>query len=300
MIAFVNAKINIGLQIVNRRADGYHDLQTIFYPVGVLAGTPNNPVQFCDILEVNSNYRGELIVNFTGRTIDCPPEKNLVCRAANLFLDRARQNGLSADVGFTITLEKHLPDGAGMGGGSADAGFVLRMLNDCATQVDSSFKSLSNQELCRMALSLGADCPFFIINSPVYAEGVGEEMQHIDLSLKDHWLLVVKPSVYISTREAFAGVAPKPADFDLRTISSLPIYEWRQQVHNDFEDSIFPNHPEMRLIKEQLYETGAEYASLTGSGSCIYGIFDSEECAIEALRVFENVATIEGVSLLKL
>lgn len=300
MIAFVNAKINIGLQIVNRREDGYHDLQTIFYPVGVFAGTPTNPVQFCDILEVNPNNSGELTVNFTGRTIDCPPEKNLVCRAANLFIAHARKNGLPTDIGFSITLEKHLPDGAGMGGGSADAGFVLRMLNDCAVDADPSFEALSSQELCDMALSLGADCPFFIFNSPVYAEGVGEVMHPIELSLSGRWLLVVKPAVYISTREAFAGVTPKPSAFDLRTISSLPISEWRQQVHNDFEDSIFPNHPEMRLIKEQLYEAGAEYASLTGSGSCIYGIFDSEECAIEALRVFENVATIEGVSLLKL
>lgn len=268
MIEFVNAKINIGLQIVRRRADGYHDLQTLFYPVGLYAGTPSNPVAFCDVLEiVRTRPDRPFTVATTGRTVDCAPEKNLVWRAAQAYFAHGVADGFSV----SITLDKHLPDGAGMGGGSADAAFTLRMLADLEQEYSGS--RVSDEELRAMALRLGADCPFFLLNSPAYAEGVGERLSPVSLDLAGRWLLVVKPSVSIPTREAFAGVTPRSSTFDLRTLPEVPVEEWCHCVHNDFEDSIFPAHPHMQEVKRRLYEHGALYASLTGSGSCIYGIF---------------------------
>ena len=244
MIAFVNAKINLGLQIVRRREDGYHDLRTIFYPVGLYAGQPENPVAFCDILEivpVTSNSRFSFIT--TGRAVDCPVEKNLVWRAADLYFKRFAHPDLSVD----IHLEKHLPDGAGMGGGSADAAFTLRLLRelDQAPLPD-------DETLARAALELGADCPFFILNRPAYAEGVGECLSPIDINLAGKWIAVAKPDVFVSTREAFAGVSPAMPEFDLRSLPSIPVERWREALVNDFEKSIFPIHPNLEMIKEEL------------------------------------------------
>ncbi len=291
MIAFVNAKINLGLQIVRRREDGYHDLRTIFYPVGLYAGQPENPVAFCDILEivpVTSNSRFSFIT--TGRAVDCPVEKNLVWRAADLYFKRFAHPDLSVD----IHLEKHLPDGAGMGGGSADAAFTLRLLRelDHAPLPD-------DETLARAALELGADCPFFILNRPAYAEGVGECLSPIDINLAGKWIAVAKPDVFVSTREAFAGVSPAMPEFDLRSLPSIPMERWREILVNDFEKSIFPIHPNLELIKEEFYRLNAIYASLTGSGSCIYAIFDDEDLAKVALQILDARPDIVSTYLLK-
>ena len=291
MIAFVNAKINLGLQIVRRREDGYHDLRTIFYPVGLYAGQPENPVAFCDILEivpVTSNSRFSFIT--TGRAVDCPVEKNLVWRAADLYFKRFAHPNLSVD----IHLEKHLPDGAGMGGGSADAAFTLRLLRelDQAPLPD-------DETLARAALELGADCPFFILNRPAYAEGVGECLSPIDINLAGKWIAVAKPDVFVSTREAFAGVSPSMPEFDLRSLPSIPMERWREILVNDFEKSIFPIHPNLELIKEEFYRLNAIYASLTGSGSCIYAIFDDEDLAKVALQILDARPDIVSTYLLK-
>lgn len=296
MIEFVNAKINIGLQIVNRRSDGYHDLQTVFYPIGIYAGTPDNPEEFGDILELSERDVVERSgksdrmpgIEFLGRRIECTPENNLVWRAASLFVETT---GVDAS-GLRLTLEKHLPDGAGMGGGSADASFTLRML--------ARHFGLPGLSLEEMAACLGADCPFFIRNHAVYAEGIGERMVDIDLDLGRKWLVAVQPRVRISTREAFSGVRPKAAEFDLRELPGIPVAEWRSLVKNDFEDSIFALYPRMKSIKERLYELGALYASLTGSGSVIYGIFDTFE-EIEKVRCeLDGKPTIERIYLLKM
>lgn len=291
MIAFVNAKINLGLQIVRRREDGYHDLRTIFYPVGLYAGQPENPVAFCDILEivpVTSNSRFSFIT--TGRTVDCPVEKNLVWRAADLYFKRFAHPDLSVD----IHLEKHLPDGAGMGGGSADAAFTLRLLREL------DHAPLSDDEtLARAALELGADCPFFILNRPAYAEGVGECLSPIDINLAGKWIAVAKPDVFVSTREAFAGVSPAMPEFDLRSLPSIPVERWREILVNDFEKSIFPIHPNLEMIKEEFYRLNAIYASLTGSGSCIYAIFDDEDLAKVALQILDARPDIVSTYLLK-
>lgn len=290
MIRFVNAKINIGLRIVARRPDGYHDLETLFYPVGLYAGTAENPEAFGDILEVTPRPEPGFEVVLTGRPVDCPLEKNLVYRAARLYFDELASPGFGA----VVTLEKHLPDGAGCGGGSADASFVLKALSD----LDA--KAL-DPRLAELALRLGADCPFFIYNRPMYAEGVGERLESMQwLDLRGRWLVLVKPRVYISTREAFAGVTPRPSDFDLRQLPMLPVHEWRDVAVNDFEESVFPRHPELRAIKERLYSLGAQYASMSGSGSAIYGIFGSEDEGAAARAEFQNNPTIEGSFLLKM
>ncbi|MBD5303428.1 MAG: 4-(cytidine 5'-diphospho)-2-C-methyl-D-erythritol kinase [Bacteroides sp.] len=292
MVEFVNAKINIGLQIVKRREDGYHDLQTVFYPVGIYAGLPDNPESFCDILEVCNTDRSDVEFRFTGREVKCAEEDNLVCKAVRLF---AEETGADTK-GLRVTLEKHLPDGAGMGGGSADATFTLRLLNKQLAESERK----SEEELAAMALKLGADCPFFVYNRPMYGEGVGELLTPINLDLSGLWLVVVKPDVYVSTREAFALITPKPGNVDLRTLNRENIREWQGVVKNDFEESIFPQHPELAEIKGLLLESGAIYASMSGSGSSIYGIFEKEAAARDAQLKFADNATIEASYLLKL
>lgn len=279
MIRFVNAKINIGLNIVSKRPDGYHNIETVFYPVGLECGLPHQPDPFDDILEVSYDS-GEVSgcrFQFVGRRIDCPPKKNLVVKAASAFL--GRYNDKIGDLGkfgmFEITLDKHLPDGAGLGGGSADASFTLQMLNE------ATGSHFSKDELLNMALKLGADCPFFLENRPCYAAGIGEELEPIDLNLDGFTILIVKPDVYVSTAEAFAGVLPKKPDFDLKFLPFLPIKDWKDKIKNDFEDTVFAIHPELAEIKKSLYEGGALYASMSGSGSAIYGIFDNQEMAMQ-------------------
>ncbi|MDE6380664.1 MAG: 4-(cytidine 5'-diphospho)-2-C-methyl-D-erythritol kinase [Muribaculaceae bacterium] len=272
MIKFVNAKLNLGLNIVRKRPDGYHELETVFYPVGKHNGTPENPESFCDILEITPSESTEFV--FTGRKVDCPLEKNLVYKAWRAFKDK-----FPVLPDYRIHLEKHLPDGAGLGGGSADASAVLCMLNE---MIGNPF---SKDDLASMALKLGADCPFFIYNTPCYAEGVGEKIVPIDLDLSGWWCLLVKPEVSISTKEAFAGVRPTIPDKSLKDTILLPIEEWQGRMVNDFEGSLFPNHKVLEDIKAVILDRGASYASMSGSGSTVFGLFRSKE---EATRVGER------------
>lgn len=272
MIEFVNAKINIGLNIVGKRADGYHNLETVFFPVGIESGMPQQPEAFDDILEITIDQKKMPGCKFQimGRRIDCPPEKNLVVRATTLFLKTYidRFGAVDEQGMYNITLDKHLPEGAGLGGGSADATFTLRMLDELTGE------RFSRNELHEMAVKLGADCPFFLYNSPCFAEGIGDVITPIELNLKGYHLLIVKPDVYVSTKEAFAGITPKAPKFDLRFLQDLPVNKWKDYVVNDFEASIFPIRPELAELKESFYEYGADYASMSGSGSSIYGLFD--------------------------
>ena len=275
MIKFVNAKLNLGLNIVRKREDGYHDLETIFYPLGLYNGTPQNPEPFCDILEITPADKTEFF--FTGREINCPLEKNLVYKAWKLFKDN--YPGLPE---YAIRLEKHLPDGAGLGGGSADATFVLRMLNEL------NGSPFSDSQLETSALKLGADCPVFVSNIPCYAEGVGEKMQPIGLDLSGWWCVLVKPDLCISTKEAFAGVTPRYPEINLREIVNLPVVEWNGPMKNDFEESLFPNHPQLAEIKANMLALGAYYAAMSGSGSTIFGLFPSRNSACNALSHFPH------------
>ena len=296
MIDFVNAKINIGLQIVGKREDGYHNLQTVFYPIGKKAGLPSNPTIFCDILEIIKEDRGKTKNTeyiFSGKKVDCPEEQNLVCRAVNIYRE---VTGFDAEL--TVTLDKHLPDGAGIGGGSADAAFTLRMLS----QIDRECRGIGpdDRELADMALKLGADCPFFIYNRPMVGEGIGEKLCEIKLNLEGYWLLLVKPEIRVSTKEAFSGIVPKATEFDLSLLPSLQIEEWQGIIKNDFEESIFPKFPKLSELKHCLIESGAMYASMTGSGSALYGIYRNQEEGEKAKKQFEVDTTLEGVYLLKL
>lgn len=290
MILFVNAKINIGLRIVGKRTDGYHDLESLFYPVGVYAGSAVNPERFGDILEITPEAKPGFRFETRGRVVDCPDEKNLVYRAAKLYFEEMARPGFGA----RIVLEKHLPDGAGLGGGSADAAFTLKGLSELDAHAH-------DESLARLALRLGADCPFFIYNRPMYAEGVGEILSPIPgIDLNGCWITIVKPRLYISTKEAFAGIHCHPSQTDLRTLAGKPLDNYRQIAVNDFEESVFPAHPELACIKNRLYETGAEYASMSGSGSSIYGIFTSRDLAAKARSEFVNDGTIADSYLLKM
>ncbi|MCH5227335.1 MAG: 4-(cytidine 5'-diphospho)-2-C-methyl-D-erythritol kinase [Muribaculaceae bacterium] len=277
MIRFVNAKINIGLNIISKRPDGYHDLETVFYPVGLECGLPHQPEPFDDILEVTYNG-GEVSgcrFQFVGRRIDCPPKKNLVVKAASHFLGRYNEDfdDLSRFGMFEITLDKHLPDGAGLGGGSADAAFTLAMLNEVTGG------HYSAELLNRMAVKIGADCAFFLENRPCFATGIGDILTPVELDLKSYTLLIVKPDVYVSTVEAFANITPQRPKFDLRFLPYMPVRDWKDNVVNDFEAPVFARHPELGALKERLYESGALFALMSGSGSALYAIYEDYEVA---------------------
>ena len=295
MLEFINAKINIGLNVVGRRHDGYHLLETCFYPIGRHNGTPDNPEPFCDIIELTDGFTDDvdppvftdlgIAYIFSGNHMDCPPEKNLVVRASRGFFDelvKTRRCSLTRVPELTLHLDKHIPDGAGLGGGSADATFTLRLLN---TRFGKPF---NDSQLENIAVQLGADCPVFVKNRPVFAEGIGEIFSDPEstgiqsLASEPYWALIVKPDLHISTREAFAGLTPGKPALPLREALKLPIEEWRNHVSNDFETSLFPIYPELSRLKEAIYAEGAIYASMTGSGAALYGIFADPQSARRA------------------
>lgn len=248
MISFPNAKINIGLNVVSKRKDGYHNLETIFYPV-----------KLADALEIVEAEKTEF--TSSGIKIDGKPEQNLVFKA---YLLLQKDFDLAP---VKMHLHKVVPFGAGLGGGSADAAFALKMLN-------SYFKlDISTDRLEKYAALIGADCPFFIQNKPTFAHGIGDQFEAVSLDLSEFKLVIVKPNISVSTPQAYGNIVPAKANFNLRGIENLPIEKWRDVVHNDFEKSVFPLYPEIEKIKQQLYELGALYASMSGSGSAVFGIF---------------------------
>lgn len=256
MICFPNAKINLGLNIVSRRNDGFHNLETIFYPINLKDGL--------EITNSNSNEQYQLFQ--TGIKIDGDPSSNIVIKALELVRNHSKVNIPNID----IHLLKKIPTGAGLGGGSSDAAFMLKLLNE-NYQI-----GLSNNELVELALQIGADCPFFLYNKPAFASGIGNLLEPIDLDLSGMYLLIVKPDVFISTKEAYSMVSPKSPTLSLKEIVTRPLYEWKELMKNDFEDPIFKKYPQICKIKQQLYELGATYASMSGSGSSLYGIFNKK------------------------
>lgn len=250
MVCFPNCKINLGLYVTRRRDDGYHDIETVFYPV-----------TFHDSLEVVPSLEASL--HLSGLKVGSNVQENLVWRAYQALQERYP----GKIPPLNIYLHKAIPMGAGLGGGSADGAFMLKLLNDfCSLH-------LNKQELAAMALELGSDCPFFIYNTPQLATGRGENMTPISLDLSGYTVQLVCPRVHVSTRDAFSNMVPKSAPFDLRHLGSLPVERWRGTISNDFETSVFRQHPVLASIKEQLYDQGAIYASMSGSGSALYGIF---------------------------
>ena len=253
MLRFPNAKINLGLHITRKREDGFHELETIFYPLTTMR----------DALEIvpASDEGGDLTIS--GLPVGGDPYGNLVWRAYTALRERYPQKVPSLD----IYLHKAIPMGAGLGGGSADAAVALQMINDhCEI-------GLNGPALEAMSLELGSDCPFFIRNTPQFATGRGEFMEPVAIDLSAYRIEVVCPKVHVSTREAFSRVAPKPSSFDLRSLPNVPVSEWKEVLRNDFEDSVFTLFPEIGAIKERLYADGAIYASMSGSGSAVYGVF---------------------------
>jgi len=249
------AKINLGLNVVEKRPDGYHNLETVFYPVQIedaLEVYPMDP-------EFPSEYDCDLKV--TNITIDGDEQRNLVVRAYNL---------LKADFPTLPRIHAHLykgiPTQAGMGGGSSDCGFMITLLNDM-------FKlGLTQQQMIDYAARLGADCAFFIFNRPCYAEGIGEKLQPIDLDLKGWYLSLVRPDIPVSTREAFALIMPHHPEVNCREVVKQPVESWRDALVNDFESSVFAVHPELGAVKDRLYDLGATYAAMSGSGSTLFAL----------------------------
>ena len=257
MITFPNAKINLGLDIVEKRPDGYHNLETVFYPIPL-----------CDILEITpSNTPNAADYTFTmyNAVFEGSDDNNLVIKAYKAL---AAEHKLPK---VEISLYKHIPTGAGLGGGSADAAFALKMLNDIAGL------GLTSGELRGYASRIGADCAFFIDNTPAYATGIGDILSPTACSISDYTLVLVKPDIHVSTKDAYALVTPQKPQVQLTEITCRPIDEWKGVMKNDFEKSIFAKHPSMEKIKEQLYSIGAVYASMSGSGSSFFGIFREEQ-----------------------
>ena len=256
MITFPNAKINLGLNIVEKRPDGYHNLETVFYPI---------PVE--DALEVNilNESPQKFRLHQAGLEIAGEAENNLVVKAYKLLDERFNLPPID------IHLFKHIPSGAGLGGGSSDAAYMLKLLNEKFNL------ELSDENLEEYAAKLGADCAFLIRNTPTYAEGIGNIFSPISLSLKGYQIVLVKPDIFVSTRDAFAQIKPHRQEIPLKEVIKQPIEEWKERMVNDFEESVFPQFPAIREIKEKLYEAGAIYAAMTGSGSSVFGLFRPED-----------------------
>lgn len=250
--AYPNAKINIGLYVVERRADGYHNLETVFYPIPLQDNLQISPLK-------NSDRPYSL--QLAGNAFEGNPDDNLIVKVYHSLKEDFDLPPLD------IYLYKRIPTGAGLGGGSSDAAFMMRMLNKAYNL------GLTAEEMEQRVARLGADCAFFIQDRPAYATGIGDVLSPCCLSLKGLTLLLVKPSTFVSTKEAYGGVRPQQPEHDLRTALSAPIETWRETVKNDFEISVFQHHPEIAAIKQTLYDMGAVYASMSGSGSTVFGLF---------------------------
>lgn len=248
MKVYPNAKINLGLNIIRKREDGYHDLETVMYPIPLY-----------DELEVEE--ADELIFETEGIRLEDDGKENLVVRAYRMIAEHYPVKPVR------IHLIKNIPSGAGLGGGSADAAFMLKALNELFSL------DIKNEELKRMASRLGADCALFIDNKPMMCRGIGNRMSPVNLSLKGCLLLVIKPDVHVSTAEAYRGCRPAPWQTPLQDVVTLPMKTWKNILKNDFEQQVFAIHAELETLKNRIYDSGAIYAAMTGSGSALYGIY---------------------------
>ncbi len=255
MTMYPNAKINLGLRVLSRREDGYHNLETVFYPI-----------QLSDTLEITRTDTAGITFEQAGIAVDCAPEDNLIFRIAKSLLERTENGGIQ------IRFTKNVPFGAGLGGGSSDAAHTALAINELFQL------NLSRDTLCEWIAKFGADCPFFILNTPCLATGIGDHLTPISFSLAGYSLVLVKPDIHVSTKVAYAGVTPTPQDDSLADLIQLPIEQWKDCIVNDFEASVFAQFPAIAAIKEQLYSLGAVYASMSGSGSSVFGIFPTKLC----------------------
>jgi 4-diphosphocytidyl-2-C-methyl-D-erythritol kinase len=257
MILFPNAKINIGLEIIRKREDHFHDLETIFYPTSL-----------CDILEILPSEKTRF--SASGLPIEGNTNDNLVIKAYEI-LRKKHQIG-----NINIHLHKQIPSGAGLGGGSSDAAFMLKGLNELFCL------NIPTETLQDYASILGSDCAFFIGNTPVFAQGKGNLFSDTDFSLSGYTLVIIKPGFSVNTAMAYKGVTPNIPDQKLTDLIKLPISEWRSKILNRFEESVFKAFPEIGTIKEKLYSKGAIYASMSGSGSSVFGLFNNDPKLLES------------------
>lgn len=248
MKVYPNAKINLGLNIVRKREDGYHDLETVMYPIPLY-----------DELEIEED--GKLSFETEGIRLEDDGKENLVVRAYRLMAERYPIKPVR------IHLIKNIPSGAGLGGGSADAAFMLKALNGLFSL------NINDEELKRIASHLGADCAFFIENKPMMCRGIGDQMSPVDVNLEKCKLLLVKPDIHISTAEAYRGCIPAPWPTPLQDVMTSPMETWKNRLKNDFEQQVFALHTELEMVKKRIYDNGATYAAMTGSGSALYGIY---------------------------
>ena len=260
MIKFPNAKINLGLFVTKRLENGYHVLQTLFYPIN-----------WCDALEIiPEGNPGECNIVMSGIAIDGDPETNLCVKAYR------RLQRLFPDIpGCTIHLKKIVPFGAGLGGGSSDGAYTLLMLREMFSL------PVTDEDLEKEAAAMGADCAFFCRTGAQYCEGIGSELEPYELSLADKFIVVVKPPFGVSTKEAYSNVKPVMPETPLYELLKKPVEEWKDCIFNDFEKSVFPLHPELNDVKQIFYDHGAVYASMSGSGSAMFGIFNEEPMGFE-------------------
>lgn len=259
MIIFPNCKINLGLNIVRKRSDSYHDLETVFYPVLLKDAV--------EVIENNDQHPTNSIqFSNTGIHVECETEKNLCVKAYQLL-----KKDFPSLPAIQMHLHKQIPMGAGLGGGSADGAFTLLLLN-------KKFElGLTQKQLTDYALQLGSDCPFFILNKPCYATGRGEKMETVNIDLSSYKIIIVHPGIHISTSLAFVNCQPAVPEKSVSEIVHQPITTWKEELKNDFEKSVFSQYPELRSIKEKLYDSRAIYASMSGSGSAFYGLFEKDQ-----------------------
>jgi 4-diphosphocytidyl-2-C-methyl-D-erythritol kinase len=251
MVVFPNAKINIGLNVTSKRNDGFHNLETVFYPI-----------RLTDILEFTVTETTTRL-RVSGVDPDIPENENIVMKAYRKLA------GIYHLPYLGIYLHKIIPLGAGLGGGSSDASFMLKALNDFFTL------HIPFGELLKYAGELGSDCPFFIQNKPVFAEGTGNILTPIELDLSEYIIMIVKPNIHVPTKLAFQNIQLKDPEFSLLELVKLPVEDWKNKIVNDFETSIFKSFPEIGIIKQLHYSMGAVYAQMSGSGSAVYGLYKS-------------------------
>ncbi len=278
MIAFSNCKINIGLNIISKRNDGFHNIESVLYPVNL-----------CDILEINLrsnlkddsyNFQNVIALITSGNSVDCSMEENLCYKAFQLIKNDYRVSDV------VLHLHKIAPMGAGLGGGSANAAYTLKLLNQIFNL------NIETTQLHNYASQLGSDCSFFINNQPAYATGKGDLLHPVDAFLKNYHITLVKPPIHISTAEAYKSVTPVQPTVSLLNLIAMAPDSWRDVLFNDFEKPVFKNHPQLQEIKNSLYDAGCLYASMSGSGSCIYGI---SQHSINISGMFENCFTWQGI-----
>lgn len=271
MILFPNAKINLGLDILRKRPDGYHDIETVMVPV-----------LWCDILEIVPAKTHVTTLTVTGREVSCPPEKNLVMKAYRALAEQVPVP--AAD----IYLRKIIPDGAGLGGGSADASFTLIGLNKLFAL------GLTDGELADIASGLGADCPFFIYNRPMLCSGIGTVFTPVDIDLDGYNVVIIKPAASVPTAQAYSRVSPAVPPERLSDIITCDPSEWQGRLKNDFESSVFPVFPEIADVKKRLAEMGAVYTAMSGSGSAVFGLFNNDNLSEKLTALFPGFAVFSS------